>query len=130
MKAVAASSPKVVLLAASVMGKDLGPALSAGTGSALLTDVTSIGIEGGAVVVTKPVYAGKALASIHAETETVVATLRPNVFDPAEPEAGKSAPVEVIEAGVSDQLPMRRPLTIQIQRPFLVTFSLPPPSSL
>jgi electron transfer flavoprotein alpha subunit len=87
MKAVAASSPKVVLLAASVMGKDLGPALSAGTGSALLTDVTS--------------YAGKALANIHAETETVVATLRPNVFDPAEPEAGKSAPVEVIESGVS-----------------------------
>ncbi|MHC4161165.1 MAG: electron transfer flavoprotein subunit alpha/FixB family protein [Planctomycetota bacterium] len=101
MKAVAASSPQVVLLAASVVGKDLGPALSAGAGSALLTDVTSIGIEDGAVVVTKPVYAGKAIASIHAATETVVATLRPNVFDPAEPEAGRSAPVEVIEPGVS-----------------------------
>jgi electron transfer flavoprotein alpha subunit len=101
MKAVAASTPRVVLLAASVVGKDLGPALSAGTGSALLTDVTSISIVDGEVAVTKPVYAGKAIATVHAAAETVVATLRPNVFDPAEPAAGRSAPVEVIEAGVS-----------------------------
>jgi len=101
MKAVAASSPRVVLMAASVVGKDLGPALSAGTGGALLTDVTSITIVDGEVAVTKPVYAGKAIATVHAATETVIATLRPNVFDPAEPEAGRSAPVEVIESGVS-----------------------------
>jgi len=105
LKAVAASSPKVVVLAASVVGKDLAPALAAATGSALLTDVTEISAADGTVTVTKPVYAGKALATVKASTDTVIATLRPNVFDPVEPEAGRSAPVEVIEAGVEpDQI--------------------------
>ncbi|MHC4547897.1 MAG: electron transfer flavoprotein subunit alpha/FixB family protein [Planctomycetota bacterium] len=101
LKAVAASSPKVVLLAASVVGKDLGPALAAATSSALLTDVLSIAAADGGVTVTKPVYAGKAISTLHASTETVIATLRPNVFEPAARQEGRSAPVEVIEAGVS-----------------------------
>jgi len=101
LKAVAASSPKVVLLAASVVGKDLGPALAAKSKSALLTDVTGVEAGDGHVTVTKPIYAGKAIATVKASTETVIATLRPNVFEAAEPEAGRSAPVEVIDAGVS-----------------------------
>jgi electron transfer flavoprotein alpha subunit len=99
-KCVAASAPKAVLLAASVVGKDLAPALAAATGSALLADVTSIEASGDGLAVRKPVYAGKAIASVHASTTPVVATLRPNVFAPAEPEAGRSAPVETIDAGV------------------------------
>ena len=99
-KAVAASSPKLVVLAASVVGKDLAPALAAATGSALLTDVTSVGVEGGKVTVRKPVYAGKAIATVAASTDTVIATLRPNVFEPAAPDDSRTAPVEPVEAGV------------------------------
>ena len=90
-----------MLLTASVIGKDLGPALAAASSSALLTDVTSIQAGDGKVTVTKPVYAGKAIATVSASTETVVATLRPNVFETATPEAGRTAPVEVVDAGVS-----------------------------
>ena len=100
-KAVAASSPRVVLLTASVIGKDLGPALAAASSSALLTDVTSIESGDGKVTVTKPVYAGKAIATMSASSETVVVTLRPNVFETAAPEPGRTAPVEVVDAGVT-----------------------------
>jgi electron transfer flavoprotein alpha subunit len=100
VKAVAASSPRLFLMGASVVGKDLGPALAAATSSALLTDVTAVGIADGKVRVEKPVYAGKAVATIAASSQMVIATLRPNVFRPAQPKEGRSAPVEVIDAGV------------------------------
>ena len=99
LKAVAASSPKVVLMAASVVGKDIAPALAAATGSALLTDVTSLTAGDGKVSVEKPVFAGKAVVKVTASTEMVVATLRPNVFEPAAREEGRSAPVEMLETG-------------------------------
>ena len=44
LKAVAASKPRLFAMAASVVGKDLGPALAAASSSALLTDVTSVAI--------------------------------------------------------------------------------------
>jgi electron transfer flavoprotein alpha subunit len=98
LKAVAAATPKLLLLSASVNGKDLAPAVAAATSSAILTDVTGIDAADGKVSVVKPVYAGKALAELSASTDMVVATLRPNVFEPAE-SAGGTAPVEVIETG-------------------------------
>lgn len=100
VKAVAASSPRLFLMGASVVGKDLGPALAAATSSALLTDVTSVAIADGKVRVEKPVYAGKAVATIAASSQMVIVTLRPNVFAPAQAKEGRSAPVEVIDAGV------------------------------
>lgn len=101
VKAVAASSPEVVLLPASTTGKDLAPALAASVGGALLTDVVEVALEGDDVVAEKPVYAGKAVATVRGSTDTVVVTLRPNVFTPAEPEEGRSAPTEVVDAGVT-----------------------------
>ena len=100
LKALSAASPKLLLMAASVSGKDLGPAIAAATGSALLTDIVGIELDGDAVRVTKPVYGGKAVATVRASTPTVVATLRPNVFEPVEPADGRSATVEVVEPGV------------------------------
>jgi electron transfer flavoprotein alpha subunit len=101
LKAVAASSPKVVLLAASVVGKDLAPALAAATSSAILTDVVEVAVADGKVTAKKPVYAGKAAANVSGATDAVIVTLRPNVFAAAEPETGREAPVEVVDAGVS-----------------------------
>jgi len=101
LKAVAASSPKLALLAASANGKDLAPALAAAASSALMTDVTELSAADGAINVKKPVFAGKAIADFSASSDMVVVTMRPNVFTPATAEAGRTAPVEVVDAGVS-----------------------------
>jgi len=102
MQAVNAASPRLMLMAASVSGKDLAPAVAAASSSAILTDVTEIDVVDGKVSVVKPVYAGKALAKLSASTDTVVATIRPNVFEPIAGEAGKSATVETIDVGTPD----------------------------
>ncbi len=50
-----------IVFAASAMGRDLAPRVAARLGAACATDVTALAAEGGAVMVTRPVYAGKAL---------------------------------------------------------------------
>ena len=78
-----------VAFAASATGKDLAPRVAARLGRPLAQDVTDFGVEGGAVTVTRPVYAGKALLKLKIAGAPVVISLRPSVFTPVErPKAG------------------------------------------
>jgi electron transfer flavoprotein alpha subunit len=78
-----------VVFAASATGKDLAPRVAARLGRPLAQDVTDIGVEGGGVWVTRPVYAGKALLKLKIAGSPALLSLRPNVFTPVErPRAG------------------------------------------
>ena len=85
-----------VVLAASATGKDLAPRVAAKLGVALAADATDVTVEGGRVVVTRPVYAGKALLKVRLTTQPAVVSLRPNVFTPVQrPKAGDAQTVAV-----------------------------------
>ncbi len=73
-----------VAFAASAAGKDLAPRVAAQLGRPLAQDVTDFGVEGGAVTVTRPVYAGKALLKLKITGAPAVISLRPSVFTPVE----------------------------------------------
>lgn len=64
--AIAATGPRVVVLAGTTSGRDLGPLLAARHGTAALSDVTSVRWEGEDLVATRPVYQGKMLADVRA----------------------------------------------------------------
>ena len=86
-----------VTFAASATGKDLAPRVAARLGRPLAQDVTDLGVQGGAVTVTRPVYAGKALLKLKITGTPAMISLRPSVFTPVErPKAGtqETAPVE------------------------------------
>ncbi len=84
-----AGSYGAVVCAASAQGKDLAPRLAARLGVPLAADITDLTVDGGTVVVTRPVYAGKALLKVKVTADPVVVSLRPNVFTPVErPKAG------------------------------------------
>ncbi|HUH12885.1 MAG TPA: electron transfer flavoprotein subunit alpha/FixB family protein [Longimicrobiales bacterium] len=88
----------VILIGASSPGKDLAPRLAARLGVPLASDATALEIEDGAVVVTRPIYAGKAFATVVLRAQPALVTLRTNNFTPEErPAAGA---VEQVEAGV------------------------------
>jgi len=70
--------------AASAQGKDLAPRIAARLGVALAADITDVSVDGGSVVVTRPVYAGKALLKVRVVSKPAVLSLRPNVFTPVE----------------------------------------------
>ena len=75
---------EVVLLSATAQGRDLAPRLAARLGVPLLTDATELDASSGQLVVTRPVYAGKAMARVRSEGTPVVVSLRPNAFPASE----------------------------------------------
>jgi electron transfer flavoprotein alpha subunit len=79
-KLVKEKDPLVLLLGASVEGKDLSSRLAGKLATGLATDCTDIRFEGGKMIATRPMYAGKAFAEIEVLGTPQMATLRPNVF--------------------------------------------------
>ena len=73
-----------VLFAAGTLGKDLAPRVAATLDVPLATDCTGLEADGGRLAIVRPVYAGKAFATVEIEATPVVASLRPNVFPPTE----------------------------------------------
>lgn len=70
----------MVFLPASQMGKDIAPRVAIKLGAGLAADCVALKVEGGDVLATRPVYAGKGLIDVRVKTPTKVFTLRPNVF--------------------------------------------------
>ncbi|MEW5911479.1 MAG: electron transfer flavoprotein subunit alpha/FixB family protein [Thermodesulfobacteriota bacterium] len=89
-------APDVVLLGASMQGKDLGGRLAAKLDTGIAVDCTALAVEGGKLKATRPMYAGKVYADIFIKGTPQMASLRPNVFDVVE--AGGEAAVETVSA--------------------------------
>ena len=78
------SSPKVVLFGATAMGKDLSARTAARVGASLFSDCTELSFEDGNLSVVRPVYSGKVYAKATAGAAIQMASVRPNVFPPAD----------------------------------------------
>jgi electron transfer flavoprotein alpha subunit len=91
----------MIFLPATAMGKDLAPALSVMLNAGIAADVTALRVEDGAVIATRPVYAGKALVDLRVNTGVQIFTLRPNVFSAGEADGGV-CPVESVSVEVPD----------------------------
>ena len=86
-----------LLFPASAQGKDLAPRVAGRLGRALATDVVAISVDGGAITVRRPMYAGKAIATLRFTDGPALMTVRPNVF-PTE-ERSRAGAVEAVEPG-------------------------------
>jgi electron transfer flavoprotein alpha subunit len=93
------SGPRVVLFGATTLGKDLSARVAAKTGASLFTDCTEVLLEDGNLKATRPVYSGKVYMSVVAKADIQMASIRPNVFAPAEA-SGSSAEVVSVSASV------------------------------
>jgi len=91
----------VLFLPASAMGKDLAPRLAAKLDAGLASDCTALRIDGGELIATRPVYAGKALVDVKITSEVKIFTLRPNVFT-AGKNSGARATVETASVKLTD----------------------------
>lgn len=95
-----ADQPAVILLGASVQGKDLAARLSASLDVAMAQDCTAFSVENGNLVAIRPIYAGKAYAKVTYENSfPQIATARPNVMAINAPDTSKTA--QVIDASFS-----------------------------
>src|SRR5437763_2931659 len=99
MKQVADSAqPSIILLGGSSNGRDLAPRLAAKLNAGVASDVDRLEWTGGKLRARRPVYSGKAFATVEISSTPAIATTRINAF-PAE-ESGGGA-VEVVEISAS-----------------------------
>src|SRR5881396_2318004 len=91
---VAKESPKAIFAPVTSRMREFAARLAAKLGAGLSADSVAMAMEGDALVATRPVYAGKLLAKMTWAKTPWIATLRPNVFKPAEASVAKSAQVE------------------------------------
>jgi electron transfer flavoprotein alpha subunit len=74
----------VAVFPGSSIGKDLAPRIAARLDTGYAADCTALEVQGGEVVATRPVYAGKVFSRVRFVAKPVVVTVRPNVFTPVE----------------------------------------------
>ena len=79
---IQACSPSVVLFTHTLETRDWVPQLAARLNSGLVMDCTALASEGGALVVTKPVYGGAVLGEFVVRGAPRMATLRTRAFTP------------------------------------------------
>ena len=96
--------PKVVLLPATFMGRDLAPRLAAKVGAALATDAVELKLgDDGGMDVRRPVYNGKAFCHLTFPKDRVaIATVRPNTF--AAGSGGSGAARESVAFAADDRV--------------------------
>ena len=90
------TQPAVVLLGATGFGKELGALVAAKLDWGLAADCIGYQVDGGALMFRRPVYAGKAIATVKAKALPVMASIRPNIFPPAAAESA-AAPIEKVD---------------------------------
>lgn len=92
----------VVLMACTSMGKDLAARVAAKLDAGLLSDVVELEDADGRLRAKRPVYSGKALATVAVPAgRRAMATLRPNVF-PVSTAEGGSCSVETLASPVAE----------------------------
>jgi electron transfer flavoprotein alpha subunit len=91
------AQPSVVLLGGSSNGRDLAPRLAAKLNAGVASDVDRLEWKDGKLRARRPVYSGKAFATVEISSTPSIATTRINAF-PAEESGGGAAEVVEVSA--------------------------------
>ncbi len=92
---VTAEDASIVIMGATLMGKDLAPRVAARLDAALATDCISVEVSEGDLKIVRPMYAGKIRATIRLKSDKKLLTVRPNVY-PAKENPVTAEVVEVV----------------------------------
>ncbi len=89
-----------VMAPASTFGKDLMPRVAGILDAPMASDIVGLKKVEGELHITRPMYAGNAIATVTLSGSLKLITVRQTAFDPAE--AGESAPVEEISVTIEE----------------------------
>ncbi|MCA9908450.1 MAG: electron transfer flavoprotein subunit alpha/FixB family protein, partial [Anaerolineae bacterium] len=103
-KLVQEHQPRAVLAVATTRGRELLAASAADTDSGMISDVSSLEVQGdGSVVATRSAYAGKVMGEVSIDTAGAqFITIRGRAFRPNEAKAGAQASVSSVAPALSE----------------------------
>jgi len=96
-QAIKQMQPAIVLFGGTSNGRDLAPRIAARLNVGVASDVDRLEWTGGKLRARRPVYSGKAFATVEVSGTPAMATTRPNAF-PAEEAGGGAA--EIVEVAL------------------------------
>jgi electron transfer flavoprotein alpha subunit len=102
-QAVSEAQPAIVLFAGTSDGRDLAPRLAARLNVGVASDVDRLEWTDGKLRARRPVYSGKAFATVDVTGTPAIATTRPNAF-PAEEAGGSAAEVANVNASTDNRV--------------------------
>lgn len=103
ISAAGKTGAKLVIMAATAMGRDLAPTVAARMDASLLPDCTAVEFSNERLNVTRPVYAGRCIMSLAATELPVVLSIRPKAFLPQVWE-GNQAAKEKLEVDLNGKI--------------------------
>lgn len=84
-----------ILLPNTSLGKDLAPKLAVRLNAGCIMDITAYDISNNELLLSRPVYAGKALVNVKFKSDVKVFTTRPNVFKAVQNDSAPDANISV-----------------------------------
>jgi electron transfer flavoprotein alpha subunit len=94
--------PSIILFGGTSNGRDLAPRIAARVGVGVASDVDRLEWTDGKLRARRPVYSGKAFATVDVTSSPAIATCRPNAFPAEETGGGPAQAIDVaFQAGES-----------------------------
>lgn len=98
-----ASQPEVILFPTTVRGRELAAMSAVDLKTGVMPDAVALDVVDGAVIVTRPVYAGKLLSQARCSARPQLITLRGRVFQAPAVDTGQTgSPTRVDTSGLAD----------------------------
>ncbi|MEX2162062.1 MAG: electron transfer flavoprotein subunit alpha/FixB family protein [Anaerolineales bacterium] len=94
--------PEAILFSTSTRSRELAAMTAIDLDSGVIPDVIDIKNEGGQLVATRPIYAGKLLSKVVCKTRPQVLTLRVRAFGKPVEDTGRSGTVTKVPAAMSE----------------------------
>jgi electron transfer flavoprotein alpha subunit len=86
-----------IILPNTALGKDLAPRLAVKLNAGCIMDSIACAVKDGELLLTRPVYAGKALINVKFKSQVKVFTIRPNVFKAVQSDSSSPLDISVKE---------------------------------
>lgn len=99
---IEAVNPDAIVIGHTALGKDLAPRVAARLDLGLITDCTNVEVNGDDVVVTRPIYSGKAFVKRKFKQGPIFITVRPNNIGFEEPDASRTAETVDFQVEIKD----------------------------
>lgn len=99
----AEQTPGVILFPTTTRGRELAGMSAVDLDSGVLVDVTALEVQDGAVLATRPIYAGKLLAKVQCSAKPQIVTLRGRAFAKPEADESRSGTLTKVDAAMSEE---------------------------
>jgi len=97
---IQAEAPEILILGATVLGKDLAARIAARTGGPVAMDCTAARLEEDNLIATRPMYGGKIMADVSLSGSPKILVIRPNTVPISETE--ENGDISKLDIQVSD----------------------------